>query len=275
MEDIAIHVQGMLQDVSLQEAVLSQDLSNGQLYINLDKHRMTIEGQAEWATIPLSFTSHTILNRQPTDSWRNQTHVIVPRVGHAGRARLGYDLPSMIEGPMVAVIDTQSNWDDQQTVGLQLDLRETALNLPWLNWHKPPGEPAKAVGNIQFTANRVMALTDLHLETKTLKARGSAQFEGTALGHVTFPHITFGTSDLRDVVFQPLNPGLAITIGDGFLDAAPFQQLLTHPSTPPAKDEPTATFPVQLYLPHLHRVQMAPGRYLQNVRGAFGDSYTP
>lgn len=267
-ENVDINVQGMLQDVSLQDAALSHNLSNGQIYINLDKHRLTVEGQAEWATIPLSFTSHTILNKKKTDTWRHRMHVRVPRVGHAGRAQLGYDWPGMLAGPMGAVIDTQSGWDKQQTIDLQLDLRETTLNLPWLNWHKPAGEPAKAVGKIQLTASRVIALTDLHLETDTLKARGSAQFDGTTFERVDFPHVVFGTSDLRDVVFQPLNPGLAITIGDGFLDAAPFKQLLTHPSNPPATDatQPIATFPVQLHLPRLHRVQIAPGRYLHNVR---------
>ncbi len=148
IEDIEVNIQGMLQDVSLHNAILSQDLSNGQLYINLDRHRMTLEGQAEWATIPLSFTWQTMLTQQPTDVWRDQIHVIIPHVGHAGRARLGYDLPGIIEGPMVAVIDTQTGWDEQQIVNLQLDLRDTTLHLPWLNWHKPAGEPAKAIGRL-------------------------------------------------------------------------------------------------------------------------------
>lgn len=268
MKDIDINVQGILQDVSLQEAVLSQDLSNGQLRIDLDKHRMSVEGQAEWADIPLSLTWDAILNPSNADGWRNQMHVVIPRVGHAGRARLGYDFPGLLKGPMAAVIHMQSSWDAQQTVDLQLDLRETALHVPLLDWHKPAGESAKAGGRLQITANREAALTDLHLETDVLKARGRAQFDGTALTHINFPHVTFGTSALRDVVFQPLHPGLAITIGDGFLDATPLQQLLANPSVTPNTDgtQPPAAFPVHLYMPRLHRVQTAPGRYLQNVR---------
>lgn len=58
-----------------------------------------------------------------------------------------------------------------------------------------------------------------------------------------------------------------MTLGDGFLDVTPFQHLLNGPSTISTRNgiEPT-TFPVQLDLPRLHRLQIAPGRYLQNVR---------
>jgi hypothetical protein len=268
MKDIDINAQGILQDLSLQKVVLGQDLSNGQLHFDLDKHRMTVAGRAEWATIPLSFTWQTLFKPPSTQGWRDQMHVVIPRVGHAGRARLGYDLPGIIEGPMAAVIDTQSGWDKQRTVDLQLDLRETTLNLPWLHWHKPAGEPAQAAGKLQLIANRVMSLTDLHLDTNTLKARGRAQFNGATIVRADFPHVTFGTSDFRDMVFQRLKPGLAITVGDSFLDAAPLRQLLVHPSKAPNTDgsRSTVTFPVQLHLPRLHRVQMAPARFLRNVR---------
>lgn len=268
LEDVEINVQGMLQEVSLQEVILDQDLSNGQLYINLDQHHMLLEGQATWATMPLSFTWHTRFTQQPTDAWRDQMHVIMPRMGRDGRARLGYDLPGLIEGPMIAVIDSRTGWDERQTVDLQLDMRETALHLPWLNWHKPVGEPAKAVGRLQLAANRVTALTDLRLETSTLNASGNAQFDGAALEHVHLSHVTFGTNDLRDVVFRPLNPGIAMTLGDGFLDIAPFQHLLTRPVTISQRNgaQPIPRFPVQLDLPRLHRLQIAPDRYLRNVR---------
>lgn len=269
LEDVDIKVQGTLQDVSLQEPSLSQDLSHGQLSMDLDQHRMTLEGQAEWANIPLFFTWDTTFNQNKSrDDWRSHMRVIIPRVGHAGRARLGFELPDMIEGPIAAVIETQTGWDEQQTIDLQLNLRETALNVPWLNWQKPAGEPGKATGKLQLTANRAMTLTDLHLDTNTLKVRGHALFNGTALARVNLPHVTFGTSDLRDVVFQPLNPGLAITIGDGFLDAAPFRQLLVNAPTTPTRNSAQlpAVFPLQLYLPRLHRVRIAPGRYLRNVQ---------
>ncbi len=270
MEEVDLHVKGTLQDVSLPEASLSQDLSNGQLSIDLDQHHMTIEGQAEWATIPLFFTWNTVFRQQGPDDWRDQMRVVIPQMGSAGRARLGFDWPDMIEGPIAAVIETQTGWDQQQVIDLQLDLRETALHLPWLNWHKSSGEPGNASGKLQLSTHRAMTLTDLHLETPTLKTRGSALFDGTTLTHVRFPHVTFGTSDLRNVVFQPLYPGLAITIGDGFLDAAPFRQLLINPSTTPDKNknsaQPSAVFPIHLHLSRLHRLRMAPGRYLRNVQ---------
>ncbi len=268
LKDVDINVQGALQQVSLQNAALRQDLSHGQLRIDLDKRRMTLEGQAELANIPLSFTWHEIFNQQNPDDWRNQMHVVIPRVGHAGRAWLGYDLPDVIEGPIAAVIDTQSGWDDKQTIHLQLNLRDTALHVPWLNWHKPAGESANAVGKLQLAGNRAVALTDLLFEAETLKARGSAQFDGATLARFDLPHVIFGASDLRDVVFQRLKPGLAITVGDGFLDAAPFRQPIANRSTTleTNRTQPTETFPVQLHLPRLHRVQMAPGRYLQNVQ---------
>ncbi len=268
MKDIDIRVQGKLKEVSLPSAILNRDLSNGQLYLNLDKRQMTVEGQAEWATIPLSFTWHTILTPQKTEPWRDRMHVIIPRVGHAGRARLGYDVSDLIEGPMVAVIDIQTGWDELQTVGVQLDLRETALNLPGLNWHKPVGEPANLTGTLQLQANRLMALTALNFESATLKARGHAQFDGTPQGgRFHLSHIVLGASDLRDVAIQPLDPGLSMTIGDGFLDVASLQPLLRHPSTEQRQNgaQPLTTSPIHLHLPRLHRVQMAPGRYLRNV----------
>ena len=267
MKDIDIDVQGTIQDLSLSAAVLGQDLANGQLHLDLDKHRIAIGGQAEWATIPLDFTLQAFFNPQNTHGWRDQMHVVIPRVGYAGRARLGYDLPGLIEGPMAVVIDTQSGWDKRRTIDLQLDLRETALHLPWLNWQKPAGEPANAQGKLQLTATRELTSSDLLLEAGTLKTRGSAQFNGTTMVRADFPHVVFGTSDFRDMVLQPLNPGLAITIGDGFLDASPMWQFWTDQSTASKTHgtPSTATLPLQLHIPRLHRVQMAPGRFLRNV----------
>lgn len=273
LEDVDINVQGALQDVSLQNAILSQPLSNGQLQIDLDKHRMTLEGQAELATIPLSFTWREAFTKpkQNADNWRMQMHAAVPQVGHAGRARLGYDLPGVIDGPMAAVIDAEVGWDRKQTVHLQFDLRKTTLSLPWLNWQKPAGEPASAASKLQIEGNRAIAITDMNLQVETLKARGTARFDAAGVNLVRFdiPHVILGNSDLRDVVFRRHNPGLTITIGDGVLDATPLrEQLLARRE--PADDadvtQPTDILPLELHLPRLHRVQLAPGRYLQNIQ---------
>ncbi len=273
LKDVDINVQGTLHDVSLQDAILRQPLSNGQLQIDLDKHHMTLEGQAQLATIPLSFTWREAFTKPKpdADNRRIQMHVTIPQVGYAGRARLGYDLPGVIDGPMAAVVDAEIDWNQNQIVHLQFDLRKTALHLPWLNWRKPAGEPASATGKLQISENRAVAITDLHLKTETLKARGTAQFDvaGANLVRFDIPHVIFGLSDLRDVVFQRHNPGLTITIGDGMLDAAPFRQLLfakqktaddTHGT------QPTDILPLELHLPRLHRVQVAPGRYLQQIQ---------
>ncbi len=278
LKDIDVNVQGTLQNVSLQDAVLNQHLSNGQLQIDLDKHRMTLAGQAELAAIPLSFTWHEAFmsNKQNPDDWRIQMHAAIPQAGHAGRARLGYDLPGVIEGPMAAVIDAQIGWDHKQTVHLQFDLHGTTLKLPWLSWQKPAGERASASGKLQVVGNRAVAITDIHLETDTLKAHGAAQFDAAGANLVRFdiPHVTLGSSDLRDVVFQRLNPGLAITVGDGILDAAPLlhQQRLAVQQTADNTDgtPQTDTLPLELNLPQLHQVHIAPGRYLQNVQAHLG-----
>ena len=169
-EDIEVSVDGKLRDVSLQAAVLKQDLSDGQLRIDLDQHAMRLEGQAAWASIPLSFTWRERFRPQGDRSWRRHTQVAIPRVGHAGRARLGFDASSLIEGPMAAVIEAQVDWNEHLTAKAQLDLRDTALQLPWLNWRKPPGEPARATAQLQRRANRDLALTALDLESSDLTA---------------------------------------------------------------------------------------------------------
>ncbi len=269
LKDIDINAQGTLQNVSLQNAILNQPLSKGQLQIDLDKHRMTLQGQAELAAIPLSFVLHEAFTKQNSGNWRTQIHATVPQVGHAGRARLGYDLPGVVEGPMAAVIDAQIGWDQNQTVDLQLDLRETTLKLPWLGWQKPAGERASATGTLQVVGDRAVALTDIHLSSDSLKAHGSAKFDAAGANLVRFdiPHVTLGNSNLRDVVFQRLNPGLAITVGDGVLDAAPIlrQQRLAKQQTTD-DTAPTDTLPLEVNLPRLHQIHFAPGRYLQQVK---------
>ena len=267
-EDIEVRVQGKLHDVSLPAAVLKQEVSDGQLRIDLDQHGMRLEGEAAWAAIPLSFTWRARFKPQSARHWRHQTHVVIPRVGHAGRARIGFDAPRFIEGPMAAVIDAQVAGDQRLTADIQLDLRDTSLQLPWLNWRKPPGEPARATGKFQRRANRDLALTALRLEARDATAQGEAQFDGVAFARADFPKVVFGGSDFRDVVFQRRPPGLDITIGGGFLDAAPLRQLAERPpDTPPADASPSeAAFPVRLHVPRLHRVQMAPGRFLDNVQ---------
>ena len=266
-EDIEVSVQGKLRDVSLQAAVLKQDLSDGQLRIDLDQHNIRLEGQAAWASIPLSFTWLERFKPHGARSWRRHTHVAIPRVGHAGRARLGFDASSLIEGPMAAIIDAQLDWNEQLAAEIQLDLRDATLHLPWLNWRKLPGEPARATGKLERRANRDLALTALALESRDLTARGKARFDGAVFARADFPRVVLGGSDLREVVLQRRPSGLDITIGGGFLDAAPLRQLAAKsPDTPKTEAPSDAGFPVRLHAPRLHRVQMAPGRFLNNVQ---------
>ncbi len=280
LQDIDIGVQGKLTDIAMSPILLGQDLTHGQLQLDLDQKGMMLAGTADFASIPLTLVWHEAFSRQA--AWRSEIQAEALHVRPADRIRLGLDLAAVAAGPLAATVHARLGWKGEGSVQVDLDLRQTELMLPWLAWRKTAGKPAKARANLRLAKHRPLEFSRIGFEANALAARGMAQFNaaGTRVTSLTLQQLAWGASELSNVVFLHRGTGIEVTIGGGVLDAQPFMRSLRSMAkraetatlrrkkpNDSGKDETAhAALPVQVQVPGLRRVVFGPGRYVQHVK---------
>jgi hypothetical protein len=255
-DQVKIGATADIADAAVKNAMLGQDLSDGDAKLQLDRDGMTMAGTGKFGGAPLEFKWEE--NFSGGDFTR--------RIAASGpfdaaqRAALGYDLRPYVDGPVdTAVVFTRLP-KKRATVDLKLGLAAATLKLPPVKWTKPPGAPGEAHVALDLAGERVRAITDFSIAAGDLAVAGKAQFDndGGGLNRIAFDKVKLGHTDLKGVTVA-FNGGWAdVVIAGGELDARP---LTKRDDTQPEMAKP----PFTLRATSLSRVYLGDDRSLTNV----------
>ena len=261
-DDIKVTAQAELDKVSLKNAALGQDVTEGRLQLTLDQDGMRAVGPVKLGGVPIAIEWSESFTSEAEE--QSRYIVDVARWDDAGRAAIGIDFGERLSGPVSAsVVAVQTN-DGNSTIAIAANLQETSMELPNLRWSKPKGAPGEARVTLRVVDGFLSELTALDLNSGTLRVRGKGRFDGSGKDLISgqLSEVVFDATALRDVEFSAMDGGYDIKIGGGVLDLG--MLVAKDEGAEDAEPEEPDT-PLKVAAPALDAIYFAPGRYLVKV----------
>lgn len=255
-DQVQIGVAADIADAAVKNAMLGQDLNDGDAKLTLDHDGMTMAGKGKLGGAPLDFKWEE--NFGGGDFTRRLA--ASGPIDAAQIAALGYDLRPYVDGPIdTAVVFTRLP-KKRGTVDLKLGLAAATLKLPLVKWTKPPGGAGDAHILVDLVGDRVRAVTDFSIASGGLAASGKAQFanDDGSLSRIEFDKLKLARTDLKGVTVAFTGGRADVVIGGGEVDAEP---LIKRDDTQPAMTKP----PFTLHAAGLSRVYLGDDDSLSNV----------
>jgi hypothetical protein len=272
---VSITARGTLEQVSIPHVVLGHDVDNGNFTLTLDKTGMRLTGSANFATLPLTIDWQEAFTREA--AWKTQLRAVAPQLTAAHLEKFGVTLQNYVTGPLAATVSARLGQQGEGEIHTVTDLRQAALAIPFLGWHKAAAEPGEVQGTLYLdkaTANH----GTFTLAAGTMATHGTFQLarnDGEPF-RVQLRDLTLGKTRLQAVAIEQQRQNIAVVVGAGELDAQPLLAPQAPPQPPPLPETssqapgmaPAAekTGPrIQVRAPSLQRVYFADNRYLEHV----------
>jgi hypothetical protein len=277
-DDVAMSVNAAIVDASLIEAALGLPLTDGDFVLALDNEGLEMQGTGIFADVPLDirwqewFENETLDNRFELAGWAT-----------AGEfAAIGIDLDPYITGRVGFGVTYTSYDNAPDSVAANLDLAETTVALPMVDYTKPSGEPASASFIIDLVNGKPASMREVSVDADDLTVIGAVQFEPGAgsLARLDFNRLDISGSALTDVAIIVAGPRTDVILGGGILNAEPFigddeeaaqaGPAIEEATVPEVLKEIEETEeqlpPFTLQAENLQRIILGGGRTLENAR---------
>jgi hypothetical protein len=247
-----------LRDVILPGVALGNDLTDGDMVLNLDKRGMDVAGTAKLGGVPatLKWTENfydgaAILSRYAIKGVAND----------AARARFGLDfLAPYVMGPVAA--DLVITKIDKRRMSLTgaLDVTDSALAFAELGWSKAAGVPGVTHLTLGIEDDKVKAIESLSIRAGDLKATGSITLgpDGKSIAGFRFSELVYGDSDLRARGTYRDDGGLVLDVTGRRADIRHFMK---------QKEDGQPKQPLDITV-NLDSVRAAPNALIEQVSGS-------
>jgi hypothetical protein len=246
-----------LRDVALPGVALGNDLTDGNMVLNLDNRGMDVEGNATLGGVPatLKWTENfydgaAILSR----------YAIKGVADDAARARFGLDfLAPYVMGPVGA--DLVITRIDKRRMSLTgaLDVTDSALAFSELGWSKPAGVAGVTHLTLGIADDKVQAIESLSIRAGDLRATGSITLgpDGKSIAGFRFGELIYGDSDLSARGTYRDDGGLILDVTGQRADIRHFMR---------QKDDGKPKQPLDITV-NLDSVRAAPNAVIERVSG--------
>lgn len=278
-DDVGLHFAARIEDGSIGDIRPGFSASNGRLDLDVDREGAHLAGPIRVNGVPLRIDWREAFAADAPFATR--ARITASDVDDAARLALGVDLGPFVHGPLTVAIDAAFTGDGAGTFDARADLTATELALPFLHWRKEAGTEGRAEAVMAVDKDGPTRLASVRVEAGSLSAEGQGAFDiavdpsGDAAGggageagggRLDLERLAFAGSALSAVSVEWTADELAVDIGGGTLDAAPF--VTTHGDLPGAGEAAggipeTGSF--LLSAPNLRQVMFADGRFLENV----------
>src|SRR5262249_13385953 len=217
-------------------AMLGQDLSDGDAKLKLDHDGMTLAGTAKFGGAPLQFQWEE--NFSGGDFTSRITAAGVVDVARG--AAIGYDLRPHVNCPGDTKVVFTRLPKKRGTIDATLGLAAATLKIAPVKWTKPPGAPGEAHIVFDLAGDRVRAITAFSIAAGDLGLSGKAQFasDDGSLSRIDFDKLKLGRTDRKGVTAAFVGGRVDVVIGGGDVDARP---LIKRDDTQPAMAKPAFT----------------------------------
>jgi len=269
MDGVKITAAARMEDVSIEDVILGQSFSDGELDLKVDKLGMDISGDVKLGNIPVDL------------KWRRNFGANVPFRGRynitsnikniRNLADLGLDLSpfhgDLVEGGVGADIRLTLRDENVGQVQIKLDLGDVALNIPAMGWSKEAGVAGSAQADIDLNGTVITSIPNFAIAAGDLRVNGSANYakNGSGLEKVSIAQVSYNRTDLAGVVIPGQDGGWTVSFHGPSFDLEPmFDDLF---KTSPDDDDGDG---IKISLSaKVDKVWTAKDRFVKQVTGTF------
>lgn len=269
-DDVGLRFAGRIEEGSVRDIRAGFRAAKGRLDVDVDLDRARFKGPVEINGVPVQLDWTEAFNADA--GFVTKARATARNVDDAARHALGVDLAPFVSGPISVTIDATLARGGTGTLNASVDLTESAVVLPLLNWRKEPGAEGDVETSIALEKDGSSRLTRLRMDAGSLSAEGQGALDrsgkvpgdspGAGGGWLHLDRLMFAGSALSGVSIRWTDDALAVDVGGGSLDAAP---LLREDRDVSGARRLAKMQSVSLTAANLRRVTFANGRFLENV----------
>lgn len=237
-DDVAIRADADAEAVTVTDAMLGRDLTQGRLTLFVDNDGLQLNGSGALGGVAGTFEA-----RETFDLSRETRRTVTVTIPSAdvtqaqeiifGRTLLAED---MAGGSIAAVVTASETRGGRGELTATLDLAPLVLNVPALVLDKPSGATGTAEIALTMQDGRVAEVNaDAHLAGGTHRAGGAVRFTaGQVVDSVEITTLVAGRTDARGHARVLADGGWVIDVRGNSLDLKPVLEHLRGPSAEPS-----------------------------------------
>lgn len=196
LDDLAVKVHASTKNVSIPNVVLGQNLSKGDLEIDVDAKGLDAVGNIVLGTIPaeLKWRENFSTKNVP---FRSRYQLQAARVDEDQRKALRLDGPPFvspfISGPVAAQVVATLQGGGRGDIEAKVDLSPAHMSLPGMGWRKEERTTGGAQVQVKLDKNQLAAVPYFVVNAGDLQTSGSVAFNGDgSVRRVEFTRLVYG-----------------------------------------------------------------------------------
>lgn len=231
LEDVDVSAKATLTGISLEDVVLTHDLTEGNLDLYVDKVGMDVSGEAKLSKIPTklawrqNFTDNAgFISRYDVEATLNGIDSIED---------LGFDIGPFDSNVIAGDVDTKIRYTildkKRSTVDAEADLTKVALGFPQLNWSKESDIPGKADVRVLLENNLITGIPRFSVVAADLEVKGAVQYSpsGIGLDRIEFDKVVYGKTNMAGSISARADGGWHVDVKGASFDLEPLWADLT------------------------------------------------
>lgn len=222
-EDWRFSVDGVVRDFAGNLTARNVALSQGQMSVRGNQEAVTVSGPIRAGSSAIQsvrWTEHIDV----ADTASSSEYQIAGDFTADDLERLGYPVAQYAQGRIGVTVTGRGRGFDVDNARIDLDLRNTAVELPWEFWSKRAGVAASARFNVVRQSDGGLAFNDIDARGGNLSAQGRASLtRDNIVQHVDLTRLAIdGHTDARLTATRGHDGALEISVRGALFDAEPF-----------------------------------------------------
>jgi hypothetical protein len=204
LDDIQISSRSKVVEIKASNVWLSNDITDGEIQVELNKEGMDVSGRVKIGTIPVELTWRENFNNKVSfkRDYKINLHISdMSQVKELG-LDIGLSTKNYISGSVTAEINYTMFTDVKRRLHIKADLSDAELLAPAFGWGKIKSIPGKASITLNFKEDTIINIPNFSIDAADLKVRGKVGFKkgGGVLKRIDFTEIVYGRTNIRGVL---------------------------------------------------------------------------
>lgn len=174
LDQVKVRAEARATEFFARGAVKDQPIEHGDFSIVVDEKGLDLNGLGLVGGSP----AELVYRREFADKADPVERATAKGTASAEtQARFNLDFPTYLDGPIDVDMAMVAYRDGRRTIDLGLDLANTVVKAPELDWLRPPGKPLKAKMRLTLRRDTLIELRDIDAAGEGVALRGRVGFD--------------------------------------------------------------------------------------------------
>lgn len=198
--EVKIKASSEISDLLGKEMIAGKDLQSTKLVLNADNDQMTVVGEAVLNTIPITvdWTERFGDDVPYTREMKATGQVSAQDI----KALVDIDISDYVISPFQATATIIEKQSGEEWTAIDLDLKNTSLTIPVLDYNKPAGQEAQASFEIFEGQTALTNLKNINIQAPDLTIKGQASFNEKEMQSVDLIEFKNNGTDVKVNLFK-------------------------------------------------------------------------